>query len=438
MAKHTSVLIGVYGLIVVLISAVFQYNSDYFLKTFFPSKSEFPTHLKMPLIAGQLLLFAAALGLFVFRKTIVKKRKECLLLLITLVLMFIILEGGSRVYVCHFADTSTQAKILYPGQCGLQAKFQPHHYLNYHGQPNYVSLDGLNRHNSWGFRGDEIVMPKPAGVYRIVTIGGSTTYTEDVKDWTKDFARQLERELNERFQRTIEVINAGLGGWNSWESLINLNFNVVQLNPDMIIIYHGTNDVHTRLVNPAQYASDNSGRRTQWKKFDIPIMFQSTLFRLVTGLNPLGGLGPFIDTPTTAAGTKETGFVPQLNGTPLETLKANPPNYFERNLRNMIGIATEHDITVLLATWAHTDEYDDYAATEHYRIGFQQNNEVVKGLGKRSDVFFFDFQAAMPTNIEYWADGRHVNEAGAELKGKLFATYIYENPDLHLAIEEQE
>ena len=415
-----------YGIIIFLIFIVFYYNSNYFINMFFPSKSALPSYYGFLLSFGRIFLIVIAVLIFLFRERIYKKRKEFALLLITIIIFCLLVEFGSRIYLCNFSDDVTKARILFPGQCNLPAMYEAHHYLNYKGTPNYVSNDGLNMHNSLGFRGPEIEMPKPKNKYRIVTIGGSTTYTIQVKDWKKDFARQLERELKKKFDtENIEVVNAGMGGWNSWESLINLHLNVLDIDPDLLIIYHGTNDVHARLVNPYYYKSDNSGRRRIWEEKKIPLFFHSAFLRLATGINPRGGLSAFVDAPTTNRLRKETGFIKQLNGTPLQTLQRNKPVYFERNIDSMIGIAHGHNISVLLSTWAYSDRFKDYASTKHYKRGFVENNEVVKKLGK--NVFLYDFASEMPMNKIFWADGRHVNEKGAELKGELFASYIYKN-----------
>ena len=53
----------------------------------------------------------------------------------------------------------------------------------------------------------------------------------------------LEDFLNSSFDSPrFEVINAGTPGWTSAESLINLQFRLLELNPDMIIIYEAVND----------------------------------------------------------------------------------------------------------------------------------------------------------------------------------------------------
>jgi hypothetical protein len=38
----------------------------------------------------------------------------------------------------------------------------------------------------------------------------------------------------------------------------------------------------------------------------------------------------------------------------------------------------------------------------------------------------FDFAAVMPKEATYWADGRHVNEAGAVVKARLYAEFLHE------------
>lgn len=87
----------------------------------------------------------------------------------------------------------------------------------------------------------------------------------------------------------------------------------------------------------------------------------------------------------------------------------------------MIALSKEHNISVLLSTWAHSNQFDDYAASPHYEYGFSENNEVVKKVGKSHSIPVYDFASEMPMDKQYWSDGdgRHVNEKGAELKGKL-------------------
>ena len=133
----------------------------------------------------------------------------------------------------------------------------------------------------------------------------------------------------------------------------------------------------------------------------------------------------------------DSGYYKQLEGTPMETLQKNKPIYFENNLRSMVAIANEYDISVLLSTWAYTTEHNDYAATPHYQWGFEEHNQIIKKVASSHNTYFYDFRAQMPMDKQYWHDGRHLLEKGVELKAKLFATYIINNDKLRFEIEER-
>lgn len=383
--------------------------------------------LKALVIILRGLLIAA--GVFVFlshgcARALKIRGREMVFSIIIFVVGLLLLEGLTSFVVCKSSSTKLKRRVLGFGECGMVSSALPHHYLSAHGTAGWESDSGENRHNAQGFRGSDIAEEKPEGIYRIVTIGGSTTYSSGVASWKDDFARQLQRTFHAEGYGQVEVINAGYPGWNTWESLINLEFKVLDVQPDAIIIYHGTNDAHTRLVPPEAYKSDNSGRRRAWSQPDYPALYRSKLVRLLTGINPLGGLGAYLDAPTAHVGLLESGYVESLGGTALETLEANKPIYFERNLRSMIGVAQAHGVDVLLSTWAYNTQFEDYAATEHYKFAFDQQNNVVRRLGEELRVPTFDFEPLMPDDKELWEDGRHLNKDGIAIKADLFGDFI--------------
>ena len=51
---------------------------------------------------------------------------------------------------------------------------------------------------------------------------------------------------------------------------------------------------------------------------------------------------------------------------------------------------------------------------------------VVQEVAADQQILLFDFADVMPQEATYWADGRHVNEAGALVKARLFAEYIHD------------
>lgn len=212
-----------------------------------------------------------------------------------------LLEIGARVWLNYVASHDDYIKYsLYTDIDPKEFLWTSHQYLNYYPSPNYRK--GLLSHNSLGYRGDEFSVDKPEGVYRIVALGGSTVYSEKVKDNAKTFTAQLENVLRDEYgYQNVQVINAGVPGYNTWESLINLEFRVLDLRPDLVIVYHNTNDVHSRLVEPYAYRGDNSGERKQWHEPAVPWWENSTLLRIVSrkaGWSDQVRLRDFVDAPT--------------------------------------------------------------------------------------------------------------------------------------------
>jgi lysophospholipase L1-like esterase len=342
-------------------------------------------------------------------------RKRASAIVIGVGLALLLCEVGGRIWLFGFAPTSQLAQYAPLAEVPARyRRYKGHPYTAYCLNEAYRSKDGLNRHNALGYRGKEIERAKPPGTYRILVLGGSTTYETGVPDYTKSSTDQMELLLRERFSEPrIEVVNAGCGGWNSWESLIDLEFRGLSLDPDLVVVYCGTNDVHPRLVPPADYRRDNSGFRRSWRP-DTGLLQHSLILRRIGILlgwaskNSVGGLTE-VDYPAQDEAAN---------------LAANPPLYFADNLEDMLAVSRHHGAEVLFATWAWCPSKSDYASRDYYQRGFRECNDVVREVARRNGAPLFDFVEVMPTDPDLWSDGRHVNEKGARVKAELFGEFI--------------
>ena len=97
--------------------------------------------------------------------------------------------------------------------------------------------------NKWGFRGPYVAKEKPNYIYRIVTMGGSTTAGKYENEET--YPRLLERMLNGQNDETqnYQVLNYGVWGYNSCNLKTLYKQEIIKFNPDMIIIMSGWNDI---------------------------------------------------------------------------------------------------------------------------------------------------------------------------------------------------
>jgi lysophospholipase L1-like esterase len=388
---------------------------------------ESPVYL-VCLFVFQLLAIASGVFLLIKQPSIrIPSKTELLLPVFSIVFILALLEIGARLWL-NYSVTPDQYDryVLFTSIDPKEFAWTPHPYLVYYPTPNYRK--GQTSHNSLSYRNDEFTLEKPNGVYRIVALGGSSTYDVSIKDNAATFTAQLEQLLKEDYgYQNVQVINAGVPGYNSWEILINLEFRVLDLDPDLVIIYEGTNDVHARLVEPSAYRGDDSGRRQPWQAPPVPLWEHSTLLRILsrmTNFTRQVSVDDFVSSPTFLSWPYEYR-LSDNDVDPAEILEDNPPVYFRRNLENMIAISEEHNIDILFSTWAYSPYLDDYASKAYYQQGFEENNNVVREVADRHHIPLFDFAAVMPQDAKYWADGRHVNEAGALAKARLFAEFIH-------------
>ena len=96
--------------------------------------------------------------------------------------------------------------------------------------------------NSLGFRGREIEREKGER-FRIVALGESTTMGVTLGAGDRPWPEVLEGLIRERMPggRPVEVINAGVAGYTLEDGLVRLEEDVLPLEPDLLISYHGYN-----------------------------------------------------------------------------------------------------------------------------------------------------------------------------------------------------
>ncbi|MGD2095392.1 MAG: GDSL-type esterase/lipase family protein [Phycisphaerales bacterium] len=372
-----------------------------------------------------------------------KTGQKLLLLVCSISLIFITLEIGMRVWICHFANERhvlkyASVKQLEKKHKDIKPRWSVHRYLGHYPTPDFEK--GKNKHNSLGYRGDEIVLPKPEGQFRIVCLGGSTTYTTELEDFKMSYPNLLEKELRERGFKNINVVNAGVGAYTSWESLINFELRVLDLDPDMIIIYHGVNDILARFVWPPDaYKGDNSGAASAPSMSMPSILEYSTLMRYL--MIRLGIIQPHSTLERSLKKVPKTNYAIEFfnqkerNKYPAgifrqvsaqKILMTNEPEYFRRNIENIVVIAQFREIETVIATFAYCPNFNDSSivSCKEYILEYDEMNQVLKSVTEKMHVNIFDFAELFPKDEIYFTDGIHVNAEGVKLKAKMFADYL--------------
>ncbi len=380
-------------------------------------------------------------------KTIMSQLSQ---LIVALLMVGVVSEVGMRVYLWHIADDtffSYYASLRQldaraaPGEEAIPWFFELDRYVGYRNAPN----PSPNRfdHNNLGFRGEDITVAKPDGMFRIIVLGSSLVFDPHLS-LEESYPYRLEQTLRATGYN-VEIINAGGANYTTLESLTLLGTAIFELDPDLILIYHGRSDIHHRLVWPPEaYRGNYSGSHN----VNVALQFTPPTYEFSTFVRMIGIRAGWVEshskrfdttifyTPDTAnhdtyrfqylAGTYPSGIFAEVPAE--DMLAANPPIYFEANLRSMVGMALANNVTPILMTQALYSNYsvNEYprAATDVYITASEQHNTIVREVASALDVPLFDFAAAMPLEAAFFTDGSHFTAQGNVDRVDLVAQYL--------------
>ena len=136
--------------------------------------------------------------------------------------------------------------------------------------------------NSEGFRGNDFSIVKPDGLYRVITVGGSTMFGYGATSNETTIPRYFETLLqNDSKLYDVEVINAGIQGATTFTELELIKNKLIEYEPDLIIVYDGWNDLRSNYSS--EYVLKNWNEMCQ--------LSQENNFELMIFLQPIAGFG---------------------------------------------------------------------------------------------------------------------------------------------------
>jgi lysophospholipase L1-like esterase len=327
----------------------------------------------------------------------------------------------------------------------IRREHKPHMALSLMPEPGLPGMAGVTRWttNNLGFRGDELVSPKPGNEFRIFLIGGSTaecSVLDDEDSLDAVVQRSIEARIHDGTQ--VKVYNAGVSGDRSDDHVAILTQRIAHLEPDMIVVFAGINDLiatisgHDYLHFPTQPL-----RPQPWKLF----VTQSQLGRLAYYL---ARMQRPVKTHT-AAGPMLTNYrsaVEFANAAPeTSTLPAVDTRAYANNLRTLAGVAHGHGIPIIFmtqqTTWAST--LDPAARDWQWllRVGevrypeqamheaLEHMNDAMREIAVAMELPLYDLAKQMPKTTEYFYDDVHFNTNGARVAGTELADVMYSHFD---------
>jgi lysophospholipase L1-like esterase len=395
-------------------------------------KLDIPILLTQPitwiLVISGITLILIGIGLAIGQKIHLSRQVRIILrttvgIGVALSMSLAIVEFGLRTYYTNFG--TSEEKLLYTdSESEILATFEHNYDVIAAPFVNYVLNPDYGDHNKLGYRGAEIEIPKPKGVFRIVMTGDSMTYGQSLPT-RQTYPYQLQEILHDYGYTNVEVINAGVIGYTSWETLTNLSFRLLELEPDLVIYYGSSNDLHARTGTPDCYQGINPRRGLgPLRQVAVPSVadpVQSTLYRYLEV-----NLG-WVTDPIQFAFERYNDKLCQRadNGTDAEHIQENPPIYFRRNLRDIVAVARANDVRIVLSTQPYYQATDPKIMADWWKQGVDEHNQIILDLATELNALSIDLMAEIGQNPDFWfGDGIHPSPEGAHEYARLYADYL--------------
>lgn len=306
-----------------------------------------------------------------------------------------------------------------------------------------------------GFRGTEISKQKPLNTFRIVVMGGSTVLSRTIS-WEETSVRILEKQLALYYpQKHIEVINAGNDWYSSEHSFIQYVFKIKDYSPDMIIMWHGINDL-IRSCSPKGFSQ--GPYRSDYSHFLGPLSnIVATYFRRPTIIgypdifsNDLLVLRPFSSIIYSLKETLYSDFhwFSNENNMQRESIDLDITSFpslqsYKRNITAFAKVMEIDGVRFLLATQPYLYR-DNLNILEQKNIGFnlfclnnnkypsirtmkkvmEEFNLITKDVSQTYHTDFVDLEQEVPKTIEYFKDDVHYTPRAEALIADALFRYI--------------
>ena len=320
-----------------------------------------------------------------------------------------------------------------PGHRQMPApKIQPYLWANY--MPNPHSPEA-NAHG-WRYGGG----PKEPGIFRILCIGGSTTWSDKASGPQQSYPAQLETFL--RFKGfSVDVVNGGCGYFTSAELVGTLAFRGIYTDPDLVIIHTGGNDGGP-LKSPRQYRPDY----THWRTVDpsLHVLSKTDTFRaywkipswtwrlyITLRLRPNAFYRRMV---ATQLDSPQDGLVSKVD------LGKREHVGLERNLRTLIAISRAHGAKVATVTFGttplenlrhllpqiDTDSKLRSRVFQQAEIVRKKRYDTITRVSDELGIPVIPFHDFVPSSPERWVDQCHLDDAGCKEKGQFIGRFLVE------------
>lgn len=314
--------------------------------------------------------------------------------------------------------------IMSPDPNFLPGEYSPSPYILYRNKKNHFYM-GLRQTDQNGYRwhGSELHLTPEGEEFRILCLGGSTTYSNHVtRDVEKSWCYQLEKKLNKVQHGKIRVINAGLNYAMSSELLAEYVFHAQNFNPRIVIIHGPGNDSLPIANGDSTFDYGNTRRSLYFQKR----RFEKTLLKFSSVLKMLYVI--WLDRSSLVSLEPENMPPVEIQN---ERLKKSEFQQFKSNLENMLILMLSKEIKIILVPFlqASKNKIQEHhpGLSEGMVTANKKMSEIMKDFSDlNKNVYYVDF-TKFEFKDELFLDSCHLYNEGEELKAQIIYDFIKNN-----------
>lgn len=233
----------------------------------------------------------------------------------------------------------------------------------------------------------------------------------------------MEKLLRERAARDDAfVINGGVPDYSTFESLVNLAYRLLAFRPDVVVVYHGFNDL--RQGTQSGNTPDNAGYRRCWTR-PLP---DTVFWRVFTHLH-------LLRVPAILSGRFRAPHLTRYVGTPdrhsyypdraVWSFEEPPLSIFIRNLRSIGAVCREFGIELALCTISFNEDSTKERPAD-FALGVSQMNRAVRHVAGSEGVSLIDVAGRMPQDPADWSSLLYLSEKGSRVRAEIVADGLFD------------
>ena len=300
--------------------------------------------------------------------------------------------------------------------------YLPHPSLGYVMRPGFERSSEKPRVqwtiNAHGFRGDELVVPKPEGTFRVLCVGGSTTFGTGVRVDEDSYPARLQTILRENLppEIAIDVGNFGVPGYTTAHTLINLALRLTEYDADLVVVYHAANDA--LMAQTEGFLPDYTHAMRVWSAQEVApverfLIENSRLFAQLSGARDRYAERNLRDL------VYVDGF-DDLHVPADRFMNREGVDVFLRNMRSIVDLVRGQRRQILLQTFA-TDESLEADEGSRFQETVVAMNEGLAKIAADRRVPIVDIARYLDDKEGNYVDWMHLNERGTETHARLLA-----------------